>query len=101
MTPYEAESMSTGLAMANERYRPSGVSSPGWPVLIGQAPSILPFHQTFVSWVAALATPGAPCTPERWAVSLPLVCACQYFRGRNHTVSLLIQYHAPVTGLLA
>ena len=42
--------------MAKDRYRPSGVSIPGRPVLTGQSPASLPFHHTFMWWVAALAT---------------------------------------------
>jgi hypothetical protein len=34
--------------MAKDRYWPSGVSSPTWPVLMAQLPSSLPFHQTFM-----------------------------------------------------
>jgi hypothetical protein len=96
------------------------VSIPGRPVLIGQSPSARPFHHTFMWWVAVLATttselpirkcwlrlarpntPGAACTPARWAVTCTLVCAGQYCSGRNQTLLLFIQYQAPVTGLLA
>ena len=69
---------------------------PGRPLLIGQLPIILPFHQTRMWWVAVLATamselpirkfwvrlarpytPGAPWTPARWAVNRTWVCRGQ------------------------